>query len=92
MGLSVRTARQENEEQICFRIWLSDVRPRMLARIMGESKLRWWPMVDQLVFLDDMDEPFGEAPPADPSKPKSKAQRDRERADGRRCSLPRSDS
>ena len=25
-----------------------------LLRIMGESKLRWWPLVDQLLFLDDV--------------------------------------
>ena len=24
-----------------------------LQRLMGEQKLRWWPMVDQLVFLED---------------------------------------
>ena len=26
-----------------------------LLRMMGESKLRYWPLVDQLVFLEDMD-------------------------------------
>ena len=25
-----------------------------LLRLMGESKLRWWPLVDQLVFLEDV--------------------------------------
>ena len=26
-----------------------------LMELMGEEKLRWWPMVDQLVFLEDLD-------------------------------------